>query len=263
MIRPESASPSVFITGASDGIGAALAKVYANRGWRLGLLARRGYALDSLARSLPTSAAIYVADVRDRASVTSAATDFIERFGPPDVVIANAGVSAGNLTGLEDDIAMCEWIFDVNVLGMIRTFQPFLGAMQERKRGVLVGVASVAAVRGLPGSGAYCASKSAMVTYLESLRVELRGSGVSVVTLSPGYVATSMTARNPYRMPFMLPADEAARQLALAVDARKPFAVVPWQMAIVARVLRLLPSCLFDRLFEGVERKPRRSAPPP
>lgn len=250
----------VVITGASDGIGAALARQYAARGATLGLIARREDLLQSLAASLAGTVAIYPVDVRDGAAMASAAADFMVRFGPPDIVIANAGVSAGNLTGCADDVETCQWIFDVNVIGMVKTFQPFLESMCADRRGVLVGIASVAGVRGLPGSGAYCASKAAAIAYLESLRVELRGSGVAVVTLCPGYVRTEMTAHNPYAMPFLLEADDAARRLARAIEQRRPYAVVPWQMGLVARLLGVLPRWMFDRAFANVKRKPRRTA---
>jgi len=200
----------VVITGASAGIGAALARKYAKRGAVLGLIARRRPELDALAGELGGAVATYAADVRDGPAIAAAAQDFIQRFGAPDVVIANAGVSAGNLTHLDDDVETCQWIFDVNVMGMVKTFQPFLDSMLRSRSGTLVGIASVAGIRGLPGAGAYSASKSAAITYLESLRVELRGSGVKVVTIAPGYIATDMTAKNPYPMPFLLPVDEAA-----------------------------------------------------
>jgi short-subunit dehydrogenase len=252
--------PRVVITGASDGIGAALARHYAARGATLGLIARREDLLQSLAASLSVPVATYALDVRDGAGLAAAASDFMARFGPPDVVIANAGVSAGNLTDCADDVETCQWIFDVNVIGMVKTFQPFLGPMRAGRHGVLVGIASVAGIRGLPGSGAYCASKAAAISYLESLRVEMRGSGVSVVTLCPGYVRTAMTAHNPYAMPFLLEAEDAARRLVRAIDRRRAYAVVPWQMGLVARLLRILPRGAFDRAFANVKRKPRRAA---
>src|SRR5207244_1826200 len=117
---------------------------------------------------------------------------------------------------------------EVNVAGLANTFQPFVAALRERRRGTLVGIASVAGFRGLPGAGAYSASKAAAIAYLESLRVELRGTGVAVVTLCPGYVATPMTAGNPYRMPFLLEAGEAARRLARAIARKQRLAVIPW-----------------------------------
>ena len=248
----------VVITGASEGIGAALARQYAARGAVLGLIARRGQALDVLAHTLDTVVSTYAVDVRDTAAMRFAAEDFMDRHGVPDVVVANAGVSAGNLTLAREDIDTVQWILDVNVMGMVKTFQPFLGGMLAARCGTLVGIASVAGIRGLPGAGAYSASKAAAIAYLESLRVELRGSGVRVVTLLPGYVRTAMTAKNPYRMPFILAPDEAARRFVQVIDAGGPYAVVPWQMGIVARLLRVAPRWFFDRAFARAKRKPRR-----
>ena len=129
--------------------------------------------------------------------------------------------------------------------------------MREARRGRLAGIASVAGMRGIPGAGAYSASKAAAITYLEALRIELRPSGVKVVTVCPGYVATPMTAVNKYRMPFILPADVAARRIARVIDAGRRYAVVPWQMALVARAMKLLPNAVYDRLFKRAGRKPR------
>lgn len=236
-----------------------MARAYAARGASLGLVARRTALLEGLADSLCVPVAAWGADVRDAAALSRAAADFSQRFGLPDVVIANAGVSAGNLTEIAGDVEAAQWILDVNVMGMVKTFQPFVAAMRARRSGTLVGVASVAGIRGLPGAGAYCASKAAAIAYLESLRVELRGSGVKVVTLAPGYIRTPMTADNPYRMPFMLGADEAARRFLKAIDAGTSYTVVPWQMGLVAKALRLLPDTLFDHAFASAKRKPRRS----
>jgi short-subunit dehydrogenase len=251
----------VFITGASSGIGAALARVYAARGATLGLVARRSEPLDALAASLPGRVGVWPADVRDAAALAVAAREFHNRFGEPDVVVANAGVNAGTLTELADDLDTVQWIMDVNVVGLAKTFQPFLQAMRARRSGTLVGIASVAGIRGLPGAGAYCASKAAAIAYLESLRVELHGSGVRVVTLAPGYIRTPMTANNPYAMPFILDADDAARRFVRAIDAGKGYAVIPWPMGVVAKLLRVLPNTLFDRVFAGAKRKPRLAKP--
>ena len=249
----------VFITGASSGIGAALAKAYAARGAKLGLAARRETDLQRIADSLPCESIVIAADVRDNASMQGAATRFIERFGVPDVVIANAGVSHGTATARSEDLATFEEVMDINVLGMVRTFQPFLAGMISAGNGALAGIASVAGFRGLPGSGAYSASKAAAISYLESLRVELRGSGVSVTTICPGYIATPMTARNPYRMPFMMPAEQAAKKMISAIDDRKSFVVMPWQMAIIGKIMRVLPNCLYDTLAAKSGRKPRKT----
>ena len=121
----------------------------------------------------------------------------------------------------------------------------------------LVGIASVAGIRGLPGAEAYSASKAAAIAYLESLRLEMRPSGIKVVTIAPGYIETPMTAVNPYRMPFLLPADQAAERFARAIGRGVGYTVIPWQMGVVAKGLRLLPNWLYDRLFAGAPRKPR------
>jgi short-subunit dehydrogenase len=248
----------VFITGASSGIGAALAREYAARGAVLGLTARRQNLLESLAAELKTSVATYSLDVRDAPALRAAATDFMQRFGVPDVVIANAGISAGTLTEHADDLPIFQEIFDINVVGMVATFQPFLSAMRECKTGSLVGIASIAGFRGLPGASAYSASKAAAISYLEGLRVELRGSGVIVTTLCPGYIATPMTAKNPYPMPFMIEADDAARRFIRAIETRKSHAIIPWQMGVVGYALKRLPDWLYDRAFSRAGRKPRR-----
>jgi hypothetical protein len=202
--------------------------------------------------------ATYAGDVRDADALARAAADFLARHGVPDVVIANAGVSRGTLTEHAEDMPAFRAVFDTNVLGIVHTFHPFLAAMRAARRGALVGIASVAGFRGLPGAGAYSASKAAAISYLESLRVELAGSGVAVVTICPGYVATPMTAKNPYRMPFLIGADRAARLIARAIERRARFYVLPRPMALVGRLLRLLPRPLYDAAFSRAPRKPRQ-----
>jgi len=249
----------VFITGASSGIGEALAVYYAAQGATLGLAARRGDTLAALNQRLGGRHACYPLDVTDAPALHAAAVDFIGRFGAPDIVIANAGVSAGTLTEHEEDLAVFRRVMDINVFGMAATFAPFVPAMRAaRGEQRLVGIASVAGIRGLPGAEAYSASKAATITYLESLRLELCDSGVRVVTICPGYIATPMTAVNPYRMPFLLPAAEAARRFARVIARGDSYAVIPWQMGVVAKLLRLLPNALYDRLFAKAPRKPRQ-----
>ena len=247
----------IFLTGASSGLGTALARLYGESGAVLGLAARRGEKLDQLAAELSAPCFTYPLDVADSQAVARAAEDFIQRAGVPDIVIANAGISIGTLTEDGNDLAVFARVMAVNVQGMVNTFHPFVAPMRRERRGRLVGISSVASIRGLPGAGAYCASKAAVNAYLESLRVELHGSGVGVSTVVPGYIATPMTAMNSYPMPFLLPAPEAARRIIRRIARGESYAVVPWQMALVARVLHLLPIPLFDRLFAHAGRKPR------
>jgi hypothetical protein len=249
---------SVFITGASSGLGAALARHYAGNGINVDLVARRSAELEQLAGEFPGFCTAQTADVRDSAAMRGAAEAISLRHGLPEIVIANAGISVGTLTEIAEDEAVFRDVIDINVIGLVNTFQPFIAAMRKRGRGVLVGIASVAGYRGLPGASAYSASKAAAISYLEGLRVELRGSGITVITICPGYITTAMTARNPYRMPFIISAETAAGKIAKIIDQRKTYAVIPWQMAIVARLMHVLPRWIYDPLAAKAGYKPRR-----
>jgi short-subunit dehydrogenase len=254
-------APLVFITGASSGIGQALAARYAAAGWRLALVARRSADIEAwaCAKGLDASrCGVYAADVADPDAIIAAAQRCLATQGLPDVVIANAGISVGMDSAVRADLDVMRDTFAVNNIGLAATFHPFLGQMRERGSGTLVGISSIAAIRGLPGHGAYCASKAAVVAYCESLRGECRASGVRVVTLLPGWVATPLTAGNVYPMPFLMqPADFAERAFR-AIRAGVGYRVIPWPMGQVAKLLRLLPNALFDRLFAGRGRKKRR-----
>jgi len=247
----------VVISGASSGLGLALAQHYLQQGAQVAACARRADLLLSLAEQFPGQVYCYPLDVRDSEALQAAAQHFITQVGVPDIVIANAGVSSGTLTEYAEDIHAFQQVMDINVMGVVKTFQPFLAAMRETGRGTLVGVSSVAGFRGLPGAGAYSASKASLISYLESLRAELYGSGVSVVTLCPGYIETPMTAINPYKMPFIISADDAARRIAKVISARKSFAVVPWQMGLAGSLLKALPNWLYDWIFSKAKHKPR------
>jgi short-subunit dehydrogenase len=248
----------VFITGASSGIGAALARHYAAQGAALGLLGRRGALLDALAASLPDPRLhrTYAVDVRDHAALRRAAED----FGAADIVIAGAGISHGTLTEYPEDLPVFERIVATNLTATAATFAPFVAGMKtraDRRDCRLVGIASVAGVRGLPGAGAYSCSKAAVATYCEALRVELRASGIRVVTIVPGYIDTPMTQQNAYPMPFLMDAGRFAAAAAQAIARGASHAVIPWQMGVVARLLRLLPDWLYDRLFARAPHKAR------
>ena len=249
--------PGVFITGASSGIGEALARHYAPISPALGLAARRKGELDALAAGLSVKCATYSLDVTDERALEQAANDYVQRFGAPDLVIANAGVSVGTRGDELADVSKLRRVLDVNVSGLAATLAAFAPAMCAARSGTLCGIASVAGFRGLPGAGAYSSSKAAAISWLEALRVELRGTGVSVVTICPGYIDTPMTQVNRYRMPFLLPADEAARRIAGAIAGKRRLAVIPWQMAIIGRIMKLLPPAVYDRLSARAPRKPR------
>lgn len=255
----------VFITGASSGIGAALAQRYAEQGAALGLVARREPALKQLVAGLPNPSRhrIYALDVTDHAALSAAAEDFIAAVGGVDVVIANAGVSRGTLTDHAEDLPVFEHIIATNLVAMVATFTPFIAVLKAQaqagnRTGRLVGIGSVAGIRGLPGSGAYSASKAAVISYCESLRVELKSSGVKVVTITPGYIDTPMTQFNAYPMPFLMPAGQFALRAVSAIDAGTRYKVIPWQMGVVAKLLRMLPDRVYDFVFSKAPHKARK-----
>ncbi|HLS86085.1 MAG TPA: SDR family oxidoreductase [Burkholderiales bacterium] len=242
----------VVITGASSGIGEALARHYAGPQSVLGLVSRR-----KPVEGLAGTVRHYAVDVTDVAAMAAAAGDFVGRFGPPDLVIANAGVSTGTRADDIADVKTLRDVLDVNVAGLAATLSAFAPAMVAARRGTLAGIASVAGFRGIPGSSAYSASKAAAIAWLESLRAELHGTGVNVVCVCPGYVDTPMTRVNRFRMPFLISADDSARRIAGAIAARRRLAVIPWPMALVSLGLRAMPGWLFDRLAARAPRKPR------
>ncbi|MES2937470.1 MAG: SDR family oxidoreductase [Pseudomonadota bacterium] len=253
--------PLAFITGASSGLGQALAWRYHQAGWRLALVARRTGEIDAWAAAQglrPEHYAVYGADVADTGAIVAAGEACIDAQGLPDVVIANAGISIGMDTAVRADIDVLARVFAVNNVGLAATFQPFVAPMARRGAGRLVGIGSVAGIRGLPGHGAYCASKAAVIAYCESLRGELRASGVKVVTLCPGYVDTPLTRKNRYAMPFLLQPGEFAERAFRAIEAGASYRVIPWQMGVAAKLLRALPNAVFDRVLAGRPRKHRQ-----
>lgn len=254
----------IFITGASSGIGAALAKAYAARGATLGLVARRQENLALLVRSLPHPERhrIYALDVTEHAALAKAAADFIAYAKGIDVVIANAGISQGTLTEQSEDLAVFERILATNLAATVASFAPFIGQMKTQARSgqraaYLVGVGSVAGIRGLAGAEAYCASKAAIMSYCESLRVTLRKSGIKVVTIVPGFIDTPMTQANNFPMPFLMPVEKFAAAMVAAIDAGSSYKVIPWQMGIFAKLMRLMPNWFFDWAFSQAPKKAR------
>ena len=255
----------IFITGASSGIGAAIATEYAkrynNQGTKIGLCARRSEHLQNLKSTLEKlhqiECSIYPLDVRDKTALATAAEHFMQQHGTPDIVIACAGVSRGTLTEHQEDITAFQAVMDINVMGLVHTFQPFIAAMRAIGHGQLVGIASVAGIRGLPGAGAYSASKAAAISYLESLRVEMAASNITVTTIAPGYIRTPMTDVNTYKMPFLMDADVAAVKFVRAIEHKRRFVVIPWQMGWVAKFMRFIPPFLWDFAMKKAPYKPR------
>ncbi len=261
----------VFITGASSGIGAALVRHYAAQDACVALVGRRLPELQALQASLanPAQHRVYALDVTDHAALAAAAADFIAVYDGIDVVIANAGISQGTLTQHAEDLDVFERIVATNLTAMVATFTPFMPVLHRQRKGRpptprmrLVGIASVAGIRGLPGASAYSASKAAVISYCESLRVELRGTGIKVVTIVPGYIDTPMTRVNRYRMPFLMPVERFAAAAVHAIDAGRSYRVIPWQMGVVARLLRCLPNAVYDWAFSKAPHKARASPSP-
>jgi short-subunit dehydrogenase len=253
-------SKLVFITGASSGIGLAVALVYYQAGYNLALVARRTEEIKSWCSRYnlsPNRYKIYSANVGEIDSIVAAGKACIAAQGLPDVVIANAGISVGVDTAIRDDLDQLAQTYATNNIGLAATFHPFIEGMLQRKSGKLVGIGSVGGIRGMPGHGAYCGSKAAVINYCESLRGELRGSGVQVVTICPGYIKTPMTEKNSYPMPFLMEVDDFAKQSLAKIEAGSSYSVIPWQMGVVAKLLRLLPNALFDKALAGRGRKAR------
>ena len=195
----------------------------------------------------------------DTQSIVVAGQACLARQGVPDAVIANAGISVGVDTAVREDIEVIARTFATNNVGLAATFHPFVESMVSRGSGALVGIGSVAGIRGLPGHGAYCASKAAVISYCESLRGELRPSGVKVVTICPGYIDTPLTRQNRYAMPFLMRPEEFAERAFRTIEAGTSYRVIPWQMGVVAKLLRLLPNPVYDKLLAGRPRKHRQS----
>lgn len=252
----------VFITGASSGLGQALAWRYYQAGYTLALVARRVSDLQSWVDAQGIRADrchIYSADVAISDSIIAAGKACLLEQGVPDVVIANAGISVGMDSAVRSDLDVMTRTLATNLVGVAATFHPFLPAMVNRGSGRLVGIGSVAGIRGLPGHGAYCASKAGVINYCESLRGELRSSGVKVVTICPGYIDTPLTQKNTYGMPFLMSPEAFSDNAFKTIEDGESYRVIPWQMGVVAKLLRILPNGLFDKALSGRARKARSS----
>jgi short-subunit dehydrogenase len=246
------------ITGASSGIGLALAKALAAEGCKLGLIARRQEQLAALAQEIVAAggtAAFAPADVSQREQTLAAIHEVAAKLGPVDLLVANAGVGAPTL--LEPfNVHDVEKMFQVNVLGVVYAIEAVLPSMLQRKQGHLAAVSSLAAYKGLPGESGYSASKAAVNTYMEGLRIQLRDRSIAVTTICPGFVKTPMTEVNEFKMWFLLEADEAARRIVRALKRRKKVFNFPWQMALMMKLTAWLPDGLVARAMRQYNEKP-------
>lgn len=240
---------TAFVTGASTGIGAGLARGLSAAGAQVGLMALPEPALEATAdaiRALGGRAAAVAVDVTDRDAVRSAVAQLTRQLGPADLAILNAGI--GRMTRVESFSAeVVEQIFRVNIVGVANTIEAVLPSMLERRCGHLVGVSSLSAYRGQPVFSAYCASKAAVATLLEGLRIELHPYGITVSTVRPGFVRTPMTA-SAVAPRFMIEVDEAVRSILQGISERRTEIRFPWQSAAVMGIARWLPNGLYDRM---------------
>jgi short-subunit dehydrogenase len=252
------ANQVAVITGASSGIGWALARRLAAEGCKVGLLARRLEKLEVLAQEIREAggtAAFATADVQDRGQALEAVKQVSAQLGPVDLMIANAGVGLPTLVE-PMNVADIEQTIRVNILGVVYALEAALPSMLQRGRGHLAAVSSLAAYKGLPGESAYCASKAAVNAFMESLRIQLRGRGVAVTTICPGFVLTPMTEINKFRMPFVMSADAAAGRIVRALHRRRKVYNFPWQLSLLMKVTRWLPDWVLARTMQKYNENP-------
>jgi short-subunit dehydrogenase len=255
-----------IITGASSGIGQSLARALARSGCLVGLIARRKPLLEQLEAEILAEggvAASSPADVADRSQLRQAFEVLTATLGPADLVIASAGV--GVPTTLEPmNIETIEEMIRVNVLGVIYTIEACLPSMLERGTGQIAAISSLSAYKGMPGESAYCASKAAVNSYLEGLRVQVRNRGIGVTTICPGFVKTPMTAIDDFPMLFAMEADEAADRIIRALKRRAKVANFPWQTTAMIHLARLMPDWVLARIFRHhLEHPPMLNPPTP
>jgi len=252
------ANQVAVVTGASSGIGWALARELSRQGCKVGLVARRADKLAELAgeiRAAGGTAAFAPADVGDRAATVAAIRDVAGQLGPVDLLIANAGV--GYPTVLDPiNVEQVEQMVRVNLLGVVYSVEAVLPEMLRRRSGHLAAVSSLAGYAGLPGESGYCASKAAVNVYMDALRIHLRDRGIAVTTLCPGFVRTPMTAPNQFHMPWLIEAEDAARRMVGALARRRKIYNFPWQTALLTKATRWLPDWLVARTMQTYNENP-------
>jgi len=242
----------VMITGASSGLGRGMALEIAARGGQLGLLARREDLLNEIvdeARKRNVRAVAATADVRDAKAVREAADRFRRELGPINILIANAGIgTADHAVRLTPEHAAN--VIGINVLGAVNSVAAVLPEMVERKQGRLVAISSLAAYRGLAKSAAYCASKAALTAYFESLRIDLRHTGVGVTIIHPGFIKTDLTAGRGAKMPYLMELEDGVKKIVSAIEKEKKIYAFPWQLATIVRASMLMPVAMYDWIAE-------------
>lgn len=242
---------TVFLTGASSGIGEGLAVALARRGAVIGLVARRREMLEELAarcESAGGTARVFVADVTDAMAIGDAARSFRKEFGRIDILIANAGIGGNDEKTRSYDPESVKKVIDINLLGAVNSIHAVVPDMIERGSGHLVAISSLAGFRGLPKSAAYSASKAGMTTFFESVRLDVADRGIAVTIIQPGFIRTPLTSSRANKMPFLMELDDAIPHFINAIGKRKRFAAFPWQLATVVRAGKFMPSWLYDRI---------------
>ena len=241
-----------MITGASSGIGKGLALEIAARGGRLGLIARREELLNEIVEQIraKNGTAIAVgADVRDARAVRAAADRIRAELGPIDVMIANAGIGTTNHASQLNPDQVAE-VININVLGAVNSVAAVAPEMLERKSGQLVAISSLAGYRGLAKSAAYSASKAALSSFFESLRIDLRHTGVTVTVIYPGFIKTALTAGRAAKMPYLMELDDAVKKIVNAIEKGKRSYAFPWQLATIVRSSLVMPAAMYDWIAE-------------
>ncbi len=241
----------VFLTGASSGIGEALALAMAKRGATIGLLARREELLKELAGRCEENgrrARYYAVDVTDAKAVAHAAESLRNEFGKIDILIANAGIGGNNSETRNLDPEAVAKVININLLGAVNAVSAVLPQMLENKSGQLVAVSSLAGFRGLPKSAAYSASKAGMTAFFESVRLDVQSKGITVTIIQPGFIKTPLTSGRTNKMPFLMELEDSIPLFLRAIERRVKFAAFPWQLASIVRLAKVFPAWLYDRI---------------
>lgn len=241
----------VLLTGASSGIGEALAVEIAKRGATVGLLARRAEMLREISGKIEQNGGIarnFAVDITDADAVADAARNLRNEFGRIDVLIANAGISGSNSKARNFEADAVTEVINTNLIGAVNSVAAVLPQMIEQKSGQLVAISSLAGFRGLPKSAAYCASKAGMTAFFESVRLDVQSSGVAVTIIQPGFIKTPLTAGREAAMPFLMELDDAIPHFLNAIEKRKKFAAFPWQLATLVRAAQIFPALLYDKI---------------